>query len=62
MACASCGGGKTFTPNRQIFIPPRIEQSTNRIVTTPQMGNGSGSGFVNRTNPNQPIPTKRTVV
>lgn len=59
MACASCGGGRSLSPNTPVS-PKVFVQSQNRIVVAPK--GSSGSGFVNRTNPNAPIPTKRTTV
>ena len=60
MPCSSCGGGRSLSPNRPAPAQPPIVQSSQRIVTTPQAG---GTGFVNRTNPNNsPPPTKRTTV
>jgi len=56
MACASCGGGRQLTPNRQQQIPQYL-QSPQRIVVTPK-----GGGTKNSMTPNKPAKTERTQV
>lgn len=58
MACASCGGGRQLTPNRQ-QPPQSYLQSERRIVVNKSGGNGN-KVFMK---PNiDPTKTKRTQV
>lgn len=59
MACKTCGGGRSLSPNLPIS-PKVFIQSPTRIVTTPH--STRSGGYQNNTEPNKPIVTKRTTV
>jgi hypothetical protein len=44
MACASCGGGRQLTPNKQ--TPPVYVQSPNRIVVNPNSKSGGNKNVM----------------